>query len=432
MLPRASADLPAAPIQATDLAPLQAPNRRAVLLGAGAALAAPLLFGAASASAATARHTATTRWVGTALAQGTRTTGPRFTETDPYGAKLTRTWDSDYWTSPWATTGFAAKQVITSWSVATPGATWAHIQVRVRTAGGYVSGWFSMGRWTGAGTGPTRRSTPGQSTSFGSVSVDTFTAAGTVTVAAWQVRVQLCRPAGSTVRPTLSSVGANASTIDTAAVPTSTPGVGRGRTIAVPTYSQMVHAGHYPELNGGGAAWCSATSMAMLVDYWRKGPSATETAWVRPTPHLNPQVDVAAKGIYDYAFGGTGNWSFSTAYAGGRGLDAFVTRLRSLAEAERFIAAGIPLGVSTKFTSTQLTGAGFSTAGHLMVIVGFTATGNVIVNDPASALKPSNGGVRKVYDRGQFENAVARQRGTTYVVRPLTTALPTPPAQRNW
>ena len=42
------------------------------------------------------------------------------------------------------------------------------------------------------------------------------------------------------------------------------------------------------------------------------------------------------------------------------------------------------------------------TNGHLLVVVGFTDTGDVVVNDPAA---PDRAGVRRTYDRGQFENA---------------------------
>ena len=92
-----------------------------------------------------------------------------------------------------------------------------------------------------------------------------------------------------------------------------------------------------------------------------------------PTGHADPWVDYAARMTFDHAYDGTGNWPFNTAYAASRAGKAFVTRLRSLREAERFVAAGIPLVASVSFGSGQLTGAPISaTAGHLLVIVGFT------------------------------------------------------------
>ena len=44
-------------------------------------------------------------------------------------------------------------------------------------------------------------------------------------------------------------------------------------------------------------------------------------------------------------------------------MDAFVTRLRSLVEAEAFIAAGIPLIVSAAFRADEVPGLGYDTAG---------------------------------------------------------------------
>ena len=94
---------------------------------------------------------------------------------------------------------------------------------------------------------------------------------------------------------------------------------------------------------------------------------------------------------------------FNTAYAAHFGLEAEVTQLHSLAEAEQFIKAGIPLVASIAFQPNKLDGFLFrGTDGHLLVIGGFTAGGDVISYDPAST---SDATVRHVYDRAQFEKA---------------------------
>ena len=59
------------------------------------------------------------------------------------------------------------------------------------------------------------------------------------------------------------------------------------------------------------------------------GPSAADLAWIDPAL-ADPCVDHAARFTFDAAYDGTGNWPFNTAYAAHFGLDAFVTRLRSL------------------------------------------------------------------------------------------------------
>ncbi|WP_409485054.1 peptidase C39 family protein [Arsenicicoccus dermatophilus] len=424
------------------------PTRRAVLAGAGAAGAA-LALPTTSADAAAARNVQLWRCTGAALAGGTHAgtryaTGAvvlgrpagRTTYTDPYGARTTRAYDHGSWSTSWSPIPFAFTQLVPSWRALTPGGSFVSVWVQALTTTGRTTRWFSLGRWSDmTGGSPSRMTVNGQSDTYATVATDTLKARPGYAFKAWRLMVTLYRPAGTTATPSLTAANVMASAVPTGStvtVPVSPVGIGRGTVLPVPAYSQMVHAGHYPAWNGGGEAWCSATSLAMLLDYWRVGPSTTETAWVRPTPHTNPQVDHVVGKVFDHAYDGSGNWAFNTAYAGVRGLDAFVTRLRSLAEAERFVAAGIPLAISTSFTRTQLTGAGFGTNGHLMVIAGFDAAGDVVVNDPASGMVASNARVRKTYARAQLENAWARSGGTTYVLHPGSRPLPTPPAQRNW
>jgi hypothetical protein len=209
----------------------------------------------------------------------------------------------------------------------------------------------------------------------------------------------------------------------------SRPGIARGISIDLPRFSQMVHQGHYPEYDAGGEAWCSPTSVSMVLGGLDRLPSPREYSWV-PADHPDRWVDHAARSHFDYAYDGAGNWSFSAAYAATHADAAFVTRLRNLREAERFIKAGIPLVASVKFGPGELAGAPISsTNGHLMVIVGFTPSGDVVVNDPAA---PDNRSVVRTYDRGQFENAwVPKSGGLVYVVRNHDTPLPTTRAQ-NW
>ena len=162
--------------------------------------------------------------------------------------------------------------------------------------------------------------------------------------------------------------------------------------------------------------------------------SAGDYAWVDPA-FPNRFVVQAARHVYDYAYKGAGNWSFNTAYAGRLGAEAFVTRLRSLAEAEAFIAAGVPLAATVSFTEESLSGAGYATDGHLLTIVGFTADGDVICNDPASHSVASNDEVRVVFDRAQFERVwLGSSGGVVYVVHTDDVPLPPhpDPAEPNW
>ncbi|ADB30136.1 hypothetical protein Kfla_1031 [Kribbella flavida DSM 17836] len=377
---------------------------------------------------------------GTTVTDGSLTFGTATGTTayvDPFGDGSAKSYDRTSWTSPEVRPGFGLTELIASWNATTPPGTWAEVSMAGRTDLGTTTKWYVLGRWssgddTAAGD-IHRTSVPSQGDTNGSVAVDTFVAATGRTLNSWQLKVTLYRLSGTSATPTVRSVGAMASHLaEQKKVPVSPLGGAQGTVLDVPTYSQETHIGHYPQWDGGGEAWCSATSTAMVLDYYGAGPTAAETAWVDPAD-ADPQVDHAARSVFDYAYDGAGNWPFNTAYAGTRGLDAFVTRLRSLTEAEQFIKAGIPLVASLSFKKGDLPGAGYGTNGHLMVIVGFAPNGDVVVNDPASHLIPSNDQVRTTYDREAFENAwVPHSGGLVYVIHPAGTPLPATVAQSNW
>jgi hypothetical protein len=282
---------------------------------------------------------------------------------------------------------------------------------------------------------------PAQGDELASIAADTLVTRPDRGLASWRLTVSLFREQGSVRTPSLRLLGAMASRLPASAgvVPTSPPGGGAGIVLDVPTYSQELHLGQYPEYNGGGEAWCSPTSTSMVMAYWaevtgrdRYRPAPEEYGWVDPSLPDRWVVHAVAN-TFDWSYDGAGNWPFNTAYAASYGLEAFVTRLRSLTEAEQFVRAGIPLVASVSFEESELDGAGYDTNGHLLVIVGFTADGDVVVNDPASGLVASNDAVRRVYDRAQFENVwVPHSGGIVYVIRPSDVPLPPSPAEPNW
>ncbi len=342
---------------------------------------------------------------------------------DPFGDGQRRHYDLARWTSPRVTTDFGLSELIASWNATTPSGTWLDVQARGRLRSGETGSWDVLGRWAGPDSTFHRTSLRAQSDDFSSVNVDTLTTDGRHRYASWQLRVTLLRLSGTARTPTLSSVGAVASRLpDRDGVTTSRSGVHRRIDLDVPRYSQMIHRGEYPRWDGGGEAWCSPTSTSMVLAFWRSGPTRKQYAWVNDS-YAQPWVDHAARHTFDYRYDGAGNWPFNTAYAGTFGLDAFVTRLPSLRAAEAYIRAGIPLVASISFRTGELDGAPIgSSAGHLLVIRGFTASGDVIVNDPAARRAR---GVRRVYDRGQFEDAwVPTTGGVAYVVRRPGIALP--------
>lgn len=370
---------------------------------------------------------------------GIELAAPRETRTyvDPFAPVASpATFEVGTWTSPTLQSGFDLTQLVASWNATTPSGTWIEVGVRGRTPDGRRTDWFVLGRWCSEhpeqGGAIHRTSVDGQETEIATVWTDTLATVDDRTLRSVQLRVQLMRRPGTDVTPRVTLLTAMASALPTASsVPVSQPGPARGVVLPVPPLSQEVHAGHYPEWDNGGEAWCSPTSVSMIADFWRRGPSAADTAWVTVPP--DPQVDHAARATYDHAYDGCGNWPFNPAYAATLGLRGFVTRLRSLREAEVLIAAGVPLVLSVSFDAGELDGAGYSTSGHLLVLCGFDAQGDPVCNDPASHLVPDNGQVRVTYRRDQLENVwLPHSGGLVYVLAPPDRRLPAAPDQPNW
>jgi hypothetical protein len=340
-----------------------------------------------------------------------------------------RTYEFGTWSSRWVIPSRAFTQLVPSWIATTPAGSWIQVVVQVRNTAGTISRALDLGRWA-TGDAILKRSSAGaQQDKVARVATDTVIASGRA-LASYRLTVRLMRTPGG-ASPTLSEIGAVVSTPATTLPGTSAPLKRRAISLAVPRYSQMTHRGQAPQYGGGGEAWCSPTSLAMVLGYYGRLPTASTYTWV-PRSYADRFVDHVARLTYDHTYEGTGNWPFNTAYAATRTGAAFVTRLANLRMAERFVRAGIPVVLSIKFAKGGLAGAPISaTAGHLVVLVGFTATGDPVINDPAA---PTNTSVRRTYNRAQFERAWLRgSDGMAYVVHDAKHPLPArPKGVRNW
>ena len=166
----------------------------------------------------------------------------------------------------------------------------------------------------------------------------------------------------------------------------------------------------YPD---GGEVWCSPTSTAMVL--------ASLDAY---TGLPEPRVRAAVEGVFDWIYDGHGNWPFNTAYAATQGFEGYVARFTSLEKAEEFVAAGVPVIMSIAWDKGELTNSYISsTNGHLLVLVGFDANGDLIVNDPAS---PTDGeAVQHTYLREEFEPLwLQASGGTVYLIYPQGASVP--------
>ncbi len=319
-----------------------------------------------------------------------------------------------------------------SWQAGTPEGTHLEMGLRVHE-NGHWSNWYQMGKWALINTSSfTRTSVNGQSDSFGEVYTDTFVA-GAVAVDAYQLHVQL--NGDGRYSPSVYQLAAQTADSQTWTSVSHTTMTG-DVDLPVPMFSQYVHGkqdgseAEYPAFGGGGEAWCSPSSVAMVLKYFHAGPTAQDIQslpmdqWFDAHGRINGEVDVAAIHTYDETYGGTGNWPFNTAYAASFGLDTSVQVFSSLRDVETFIKHGLPVVASLAWDNedsnpdNDLPGASIpKSGGHLLVVRGFTSTGDVIANDPAAPMGDTY--VRHVYPRAAFERQwVNNSNGTVYVIQP--------------
>lgn len=299
------------------------------------------------------------------------------------------------WTSPIIQPGIRWDELILSWNI---DATEEHaltFEARAERDGRFTR-FYTLGRWSASGATHPRESVAGQRDERGSVETDTLKLEDTASSLQLRVRANAgfdaCRLKllGISVKNTAGNF----------------PGLppkreAWGKCLDVPEISQMA----YP--NGG--VLCSPATVSMLLGFW--AAQRTNSGWKH-------DVSEIASGVYDSTWKGTGNWSFNMAFAGSLpGLRAYVTRLTDLSELEQFIAAGIPVGLSVCYN--RLRGKPPEPSGHLVVCVGFTPDGEVIINDPGTSK-----GVRKVFPRKNVTEAWAHSGNTVYLVYPADASLP--------
>lgn len=294
------------------------------------------------------------------------------------GLRLAEDAPSGEWVSPVMTTAQPFDWAVASWNGR---GEMIEVQARIAVQGSW-SPWFSFGRWTEA---PGRRSLPVQrAAGVGTLEVDTLQLEAPAST--WQMRILL--EEAEVKRAFLATARAAPRERDQACPEA------WGVDLPVPRRSQMVFAEE-------GRVWCSPTSLSMVMAYWGRPTSIP---------------DEVVPGVYDASHQGHGNWSFNCAYAGSRGFTAYVDRFQYMADLERRIAAGLPVIASVSYQRAWLENAPIDlTGGHLLVVRGFTTTGDVIVNDPAAA---SDDGVRLVYPRDGFRRAWLDWGGVVYLVWP--------------
>ena len=302
--------------------------------------------------------------------------------------------------SPIIKAPMAWNELIASWNVAPT--TNAVLEIQARGIyPDHETKFYNLGVWSSDRLA--RHSVQGQRDDDGRVKVDTLITAR----AGADIQLRL-NWSGAAAFPSVKFLGL--SLLDNRVTPETSPPqrAAWGNTIATPERSQ--HS--YPQEEG----WCSPTSLSMVLARWSD---------LLHRPELNLDVPEVAQDVFDTNFG-TGNWPFNTAFAGSfEGMRGYVTRLSDISELENWIAAGIPVIISAPWhllsPGRQATGAG-----HLTVCIGFTQTGDVVINDPATNFQKGQQ-VRRIYKRQDVIKAWQESRNTVYLIYPETTPIPPDP-----
>jgi transglutaminase-like putative cysteine protease len=307
-------------------------------------------------------------------------------------------------TSPVIAAGIPWDELVASWNADAPDGAYLKVEARALYPEGATK-FYTMGLWSSNPDRHPRESVNGQKDADGDVHTDTLA----LKRAARQLQIRVTLGGGGTksqgngMNSVLRIKFLGLSLLDSKASPAALPPcrAAWNKLVPVPERSQMA----YP----GGNVWCSPTTTSMLMAYWSQRLKRRE---------LDCDVPQVVAGVYDPNWHGTGNWPFNMAFAGSyRGMRAYVTRLSDVAEVEQWIAAGLPVGLSVSYNRLRRNGR--PDDGHLVVCVGFTASGDPIINDPGTLKN-----VRKTFPRKDLVDAWSYSRNTAYLVYPENSVLP--------
>ena len=304
-------------------------------------------------------------------------------------------------TSPEIKGVVAWDELVVSWNAVAPSDTYLKIEAR-GIYPGRTTKYYTMGLWSEDVSKFPRESVERQNDSDGKVGTDTLVLTQPCERA--QIRVTL----GSSINippPKLKFLGLSFLNSKAELVLLPPNKKAWGRIIETPERSQN----SYPEEQG----WCSPTSLSMVLMRWSK---------VLQRPEMNLDVPDCAAGVFDKNFG-TGNWPFNAALAGKfPGMRAYISRFTDISELEDWIAAGIPVIISSPFHLLE-SGRKATGSGHVVTCIGFTETGDVVINDPATNLKQGQK-VRHIYKRENVIKAWSKSHNTVYLVYPESAEIP--------
>lgn len=171
-----------------------------------------------------------------------------------------------------------------------------------------------------------------------------------------------------------------------------------GTTLAVAPRAQQ-EVEEEPEIGG---IVCSPTALSMALEYHGS---------------VYRTIDVCRAAL-DHASGIYGNWPCNTGAAARLlpGSWSAVVKMTGFDELEREIAKGRPVVLSHRWEREDLPNAPIPrSSGHLILVVGFTENGDVLVNDPAA---PAAEGRRLYRRRELFHTWQELGQGIVYLLHP--------------
>jgi hypothetical protein len=294
-------------------------------------------------------------------------------------------------------------ELIVSWNADAVAGSFLKIEAAAISSG-QPTKFYTVANWSPDNKAVTRTSVRDQKDDAGDMDTDTLIVNQPAEAA--QIRVTLGGTNGAL--PTLKFLGLSFANTKIPVTVREPNRAAWGKIIPTPEHSQ-----HGAWTNKG---WCSPTSLSMALSRW---------AEVLNRPEMNLSVPEVAAKVYDADFAGTGNWPFNTAFAGSfPGMRSYVTRLDDISEVEDWIAAGIPVILSARW-DWLLPGRPLDKDGHLIVCIGFTENGDVVINDPATRLEKGEV-VRRIYKRADVIHSWTKSHNAVYLVYPVGEKIPAP------
>jgi hypothetical protein len=249
---------------------------------------------------------------------------------------------------------FSVNNVVPSWNIDMPADTGARMEVRA--VSGATTIWYEVAR-QGYIPGGVKRD---RSDSYGYINWDTLELYATWPRIEYRVTLYTNRTG---VTPTLRLMSLCYANTSTPIAYSPLPGPGVTTSLPVPWRSQY----WVPDIGG---VICGPTSLSMALEYYG----------------CNLPTETVAADCLDEYYDGYGNWPFIAQAAAKRGFKGYVFRGNGQQPLRDQFAAGNAVIMSMAYSAGELTNSPISsTDGHLVLMVGVTASGDYICNDPAGS-----------------------------------------------